>query len=340
MPPVMYSFLETMFSQNDVLPDAVDGIDIAPVAREGGHIRHAGVHIRRADGVANGLVLLQHRHMRLVVRIIVTRIASLVQEELGLVQVFLVSGGEVQFRKGHLGDLMAGDDAGLTRAGAHFADDAVRIADGDVQEVALAGGLPVRDSRLDHMAEVIEFMAQFLVVHPALVPRPFMRVLRVHRAGRVQVAVRLLGGRDDHENAVDIGLQLLVGIGLEHVGGTFDGFVDIRVVEGKAFHLVPEVHRRMHLLLRPHEVLIPSFALALGEGQGDRDLTGRLQALPPERVRGHFHAGEGNRVDGITARSRLRREGGGGEKADERDKQFSGHGKVLYCSPFRTFRRR
>ena len=325
---------------NDVLPDAVDRVDVAPVAREGGHVRHAGVHVSCADSVAHGLVLFQHRNMRLVVRVVVAGLSALVQEELGLIQELLLAGGEVQLRKGHFRNLVAGNHAGLARAGAHFTDDAVRIADGDVQEVAFAGGLPVRHGPLHHVAEVVELVTQLLVVHPAPITRPFVRMLRVHRPGRVQVAVRLLGRRDDGEHAVDIGLQLLVRIGLEHVGGAFDGFVDIRVIERKSLHLVPEVHRRMHLLLRLHEVLIPPFALALGECQGYRDFAGRLQALPPERVRGHLHAGEGNGVDGIAARSGLRREGGGGEKADKRDKQFSGHGMVLYCSPFRTFRRR
>ena len=157
-------------------------------------------------------------------------------------------------------------------------------------------------------------------------------MLRVHRPGRVQVAVRLLGGGDNDEYTVDIRLQLLVRIGLEHVGGAFDGLVDVGVVEGETLHLIPEIHRRMHLLLRLHEVLVPAFALALGERQRNRDLAGGLQALSPEGIRGHLHAGEGNRVDGIAARSGLGGKGDGGQEADERDNQFSGHGMWFLAS--------
>ena len=66
-----------------------------------------------------------------------------------------------------------------------------------------------------------------------------------------------------------------------------------------------------------HEVLVPAFGFALGEGEGNGDLAGSLQALPPEGVGDHFHAGEGNGVDGIASRSgnggrlRLRKDGGG-----------------------------
>ena len=273
--------------------------------------------------------------MRLVVRVVVARLSALVQEELRLVQVLLLARGEVQLREGHLGDLVAGDDAGLAGAGAHFTDHAVRVADGDVQEVALAGGLPVRHGRLHHMAQVIELVAQLLVVHPALVARPLVRMLGVHRPGRVQVAVRLLGLRHDGDDAVDIRLQFLVRIGLEHVGGAFDGLIDVRVVEGVPLHLQPQVHRGVQLPRGHLEVLVPALALALGERQRDGDLAGRLQALPPEGIRGHLHAREGDGVDGIAGGRGLRLEGDGGQEAGQGKETLDAHSDGLM-----TFRRR
>ena len=314
---------------HDVVPDPVDGVDIALVAGEGGHVGHAGIHVGGADGVSHGLALLQDREMRLVVLIPVLGLTALVQEELGLVQVFLLARGEIQLREGHFGDLVSRNHPGLAGGGAHFADHAVRIADGDVQEIALAGGLPVGDRALHHVAEVVQFVAELLILHPAAVARPLVRMFRIHGPGRVQVTVRLLRRGDDHEDAVDIGLQLLVRIGLEHVGGAFDGLIDVRVVEGIALDLVAEVHGGMHLLLRLHEVLVAAFALALGESQRDRHFPGGLEALSPEGIRRDLHAGEGNRVDGITARSghgsRLCLQRGGDKKACQEGKNRSSH---------------
>ena len=150
-------------------------------------------------------------------------------------------------------------------------------------------------------------------------------MLRVHRPGRVQVAVRLLRRRDDHEDAVDIGLQLFVRIGLKHVGCAFDGLIDVGVVKGIALHLITEVHRRMHLLLRLYEVLVTAFAFALGEGQGNGDLAGGFQPLSPERIRGHLHAGERNRVDGITAGGGLRLQGCGNKNTGKEENRFVSH---------------
>ena len=80
---------------HDVVPDPVDGVDVALVPREGGDIGHAGVHVGGADGVAHGLALLQDRQVRLVVFIPILGLAALIQEELGLVQVLLLTGGEI-----------------------------------------------------------------------------------------------------------------------------------------------------------------------------------------------------------------------------------------------------
>ena len=62
MPPVMYSF-----SLDDVLPDAIDGVDVALVAGQRRDVRHARIHVGRAHGVAHGLGLVHDPALRLVV---------------------------------------------------------------------------------------------------------------------------------------------------------------------------------------------------------------------------------------------------------------------------------
>ena len=53
------------FAAHDVVPDAVDGVYVGRVARERGHIGHAGIHVGRAHGMAHSLRLFEHGQMAL-----------------------------------------------------------------------------------------------------------------------------------------------------------------------------------------------------------------------------------------------------------------------------------
>jgi hypothetical protein len=85
-------------AREHVLPERVAGLEDRLVAGDGGDVGHAGVHVDRAHGVADRLVLLEHLHVRLVVleparipaRRRVLRIrarAALVEQELREVEV-------------------------------------------------------------------------------------------------------------------------------------------------------------------------------------------------------------------------------------------------------------
>ena len=261
-------------------------MDIGRVPRQGRHVRHAGIHIRGPHGVSHGFVLLHHGFVRLAVLVAAGSVSALVEEELGLIQVFPVARHEIEPCQGHLRNLMAGYPHQLPLARPDLAAHAVGIPDGDVQEVAFARGLVVGDGPLHHVPQVVELMAQFLHLLPPLAPGPLVRVLGVHRAGSIEVTVRLLGRGHDFQHAVDIGFQLLVGIGLQQVARPLDGLVHVRIVERQASHLVALA--RMGGL---DEVLIPSRLLALAERQRYRHLTAGLQPLSPETV-GHPHGSE------------------------------------------------
>ena len=64
-----------------------------------------------------------------------------------------------------------------------------------------------------------------------------MRFLRIDGTRRVKVAIRLLGSRHNVEDAVDISLQLLVWISLQHVAGPFDGLVNVSIIERETHEL-------------------------------------------------------------------------------------------------------
>ena len=49
------------FLADDVVPDAVDGVDVSRVAGERGNVGHARIHISGANGVTDSLVLINYR---------------------------------------------------------------------------------------------------------------------------------------------------------------------------------------------------------------------------------------------------------------------------------------
>ena len=61
--------------------------------------------------------------------------ATVVKQELGLIEVTFVAGDQVELGECHLCNLMAGHDTGLTGCGTNFTADAVCIADGNVEEL-------------------------------------------------------------------------------------------------------------------------------------------------------------------------------------------------------------
>ena len=208
-----------------LVPDAVDGVDVSGIASEGGYISHAGIHIGGTNGMSHCLVLLQYRFVALRVFCLNLGLAMIVEEELSLVQVFLVASGEIEFAESHLCYLVSRYHASLTSLWTHLLDHAVGVADGDVEELAATCSLPVSHGTLHHMTEVVELMTQVFLHAPALVACPEVRMLGVLGAGCVEVSIRLLSLTDDVEHTVDISLQLLVWISLEHVASTLDGLV-------------------------------------------------------------------------------------------------------------------
>ena len=170
-------------------------------------------------------------------------------------------------------------------------------------------------------------MTQFLVFLPATTARPLVRFLRIDGAGCIEVAIRLLGCCYNVEDAVDIGLQLLIWIGLQHVAGSFYGLIDICIIKGESHELahIPFIRlkscmTRMLQRIGCHfEILVAPFALALAESQRDGHLTGSLDALAPERLWRYFHGCKGHLCVGIAVACGL-----GAEAEGERESHACG----------------
>ena len=93
------------------------------------------------------------------------------------------------------------------------------------------GGLIMCAGGVYHVSEIVKLVAKIFFLSPALASRPSVRMLRIDGACCVQIAVRFLGGTYDVEHAVDIGLQLFVGICLEDVACSLYGLVYIGIVK-------------------------------------------------------------------------------------------------------------
>ena len=108
--------------------------------------------------MAHGLVLLDDGLMALAVFVLYLGLATVVEQELGKVEVFLLASGQIEASHGHLGNLVAGHHAHLSGVRAHLLAGHVGIAAGNVEELALAGGLPVGHGTLNHVSQVVKLV--------------------------------------------------------------------------------------------------------------------------------------------------------------------------------------
>ena len=190
----------------DVVPDAVDGVDIGSITGEGCYICHTCIHIGGTYGMTYSLVMFQNRFVALRIFLFDRCLSTVVEEELSLFEIFLVACSEIELAERHFGNLMSRYHASLSWVRTYLLNHAVGIADGDIEELAATCSLPVSHGTLHHVTEVVELMAQVFLHAPALVACPEVRMLRVLCTGGIEISVSLLSRSDDVEHTVDISL--------------------------------------------------------------------------------------------------------------------------------------
>ena len=121
-----------------------------------------------------------------------------------------------------------------------------------------------------------------------------MWMLRIHRAGGIQIPVRLLRLGHDVQHAIDITLQLLVGISLQQIAGSLNGLIHIGVIERKSPY-----GKGVARMLRSYEVLIASGFLTLAESQRNGHVTASVQTLFP-KASAYMSCGKGHRSNGVS----------------------------------------
>ena len=91
----------------------------------------------------------------------------------------------------------------------------------------------MREARFVEMAEVVKFMTELRVFKPALLIHPIVTgTIRVHCAKGVEIAVRFLCGGNVLDEVFEFRSDGGVGFDAQAKRRAFDGFVNIRVVEG------------------------------------------------------------------------------------------------------------
>ena len=222
---------------DNILVDGIDGLDICGVAKQGSHIRHTRIHITGPYGMAPSLCLVYDGFVALRVDILVLCLATIVEQELGLIEVFLLTGEYIQASQCHLRNLMTRHHTGLSRVGTYLLDDTVGIAFGNVEELCATCCLIVGTGGIHHVSEIVEFVAGVLLCCPAPVGSPPVGMLRVDGTGSIEIAVGLLGRCYYIEHGVNIGFEFCIGVGLQHIRSTFDSLVDIGIVKRKTHEL-------------------------------------------------------------------------------------------------------
>ena len=168
----------------------------------------------------------------------------------------------------------------------------------DVQQRSLAGRQVVRDRRFEQVAEVVQLVAVVALEYPALRPGPAMRILRIDRARRVDVAVRLLRGGDLRDQAVDVGVELRIGTDAERVRRAFDHLVEVGFVERITGRPLVDVRSPRSTLAARSNIFDAARQLALLEcGRNAHGAVG-LDARRPEHVV-EMDRGERHRLDRI-----------------------------------------
>ncbi len=296
---------EVHLLRNDVVPDAVYGFQIVLVTRQRRDVRHAGIQVARANGVSDGLVLFDHRHMVLaVVAVDLALVAASahVDEELRLLEVLGITRHAIELDQAYLDFLMSGNVYALSLAlTEHFAHE-VGILDRHVEERAFARSTEMLDGSFVHVSDVVELMTA-AQVRPAPLLAGILVLGVVDRTRRVEVAVLLLRRRDLGNQIVEVLVQLGVGMDCQCVGRPLDHLHDVGVVEEdplEAAFLQPARHL---------EVGDATGFLALLEIVANGYLAIRLEPRRPERVV-YLHVGKRHGLDGIIA---LRCSGGDGE---------------------------
>ena len=136
--------------------------------------------------------------------------------------VLALAGRTIQFDQRHLNFRMPGDDGLLICAGAKIRQHEIfHHAGACIHERAVPGPPIVGDCTLDHVAEAVHFVPDFLIV----LSHPQRRAVAL--VVGVQISIRLLDGDDFMDHRICDPAQLRQSIGLQRPANRIDPLVNV-----------------------------------------------------------------------------------------------------------------
>jgi len=117
----------------------------------------------------------------------------------------------------------------LPGRGAEGLADEIGALDGDGRRLFFARGQACATAASVKMAEIVELVLSCRLTHRC--GRTCAGVWPDDRAGRVKIAVRLLGGGDLGDPFIELSVQGRGRAGHERIGCRFDDLVDVRIIE-------------------------------------------------------------------------------------------------------------
>ena len=275
-----------------IFPDPVQGGDIVPVARQGGHVGRAGVEVSCPHRVPHRLILF---HQRLVILAVVAEefpvgtVAALFHEEARHVQVLLVARCPVQFHQAQLDFRVTG--CRILPAGTEHLADQIGILDGHIKERALSSGLEMSHRSLVHVAYIVQFVGE-LDVLPTFLADGGVSPVRIQGSCCIEVPVILLGRREQADQMVQVLVQLGIRMQHEAIGRPFHDLEHVRIIKEDALMFAFHEAARLGKIADPARL----FRLLEIRRQGHRQVG--VQPRFPEPV-GEPHLVEFHRPDGI-----------------------------------------
>ena len=287
-----YTTCKIVLLANDVFKNTVDDLHIGRILGKGSHIGYTGIHIAGTNRMTYRLFLLQYRSLALRIWVTDMSLATIIEQILSLIQILLLTGQGIETSQSHLCNLMSRNDGSLSWLRTYFLYHTIGIALGDIQELGATRSLIMSAGCIYHVTEVVKLVARLLVLDPTLISRPLVWMLWIDGTGGIEIAIWLLGCPHHIEHAVDISLQLLVRVSLENIAGTFDGLINISIIEREAHELahIPllgiqaRVVRMLQGIGSHIEILVTVLALTLAESQWHGYLSGSLQTGTPESI--------------------------------------------------------
>ena len=179
----------------------------------------------------------------------------------------------IEFDQRHFNFRMSGNDGLLICAGAKICQHEIfHHAGACIHERGVTGPPIVGDCTLDHVAETVHFVPDFLIV----LSHPQRRAVAL--VVGVQISIRLLDGDDFMDHRICDPAQLRHSIGLQRPANCIDPLVNVRVRE-----IRPNLLRRA-LANQAAEIIHAPVRLQLIAHSGNAPFAVGLPALGPEAL--------------------------------------------------------